>query len=405
MSFDEVINYIESAKYDATRLGLERTFELCSLLGNPQDELRFVHVTGSNGKGSVCAFLSSILSEAGYKTGLYTSPQIEKFNDKIKISGIDASDEMIEEAGERVIDAAKRMSDHPSQFEMITALAFLVFKEAGCDIVVLEVGMGGETDSTNVIKNTEVAVINNICLEHTEYLGNTIEAIAKIKSGIVKPGCDVVVFNSSDEVIDVVTKKALEVDVKVHIVDKNEIKQAKQFDIPLMGSFQINNLEVALEVIKALRNRKYIISNDAIKKGVENTKWPARFEVLKKDPLFILDGGHNLQCALAVKKTLDEKYQDTKFVLLLGVLKDKDYLEEIRLLKDNCTRAICITPNNGRALSAFELAEICVENGLEAIACDTIGAGVELALSKNEPILAFGSLYSAGEIRNLVLGD
>ena len=418
MTYTEIINYIENATYDRTRLGLSRTVELCRLLGNPQDDLRFVHVTGSNGKGSVCAFLSSILTEAGYRTGLYVSPQFEIFNDRMRICGENAADEMIEKAGNAVVEAAKSMEDHPSQFEMITALAFLLFKNEGCDIVVLEVGMGGETDSTNVIKNTEVAVINNICLEHTEYLGNTIEEIARVKAGIIKPGCDVVVFNSSEDVIRVVKEKAGKHKAEIFVVEPQDFSmdeesgeghiadadsRISQIKSPLTGSFQKNNLVVALKAVERLNARKYNISEENILNGIKKVRWPARFEILREAPLFILDGGHNLQCALAVRKTLAANYGNERFVLLIGVLKDKDYEEEIKTLKDYVSRAVCITPENGRALPAAELSKICNQNGIDAVACDTIEAGVKLAMSYDRPVLAFGSLYSAGRIRKAVL--
>ena len=412
MTPKEAIDYIENYTWSTTRLGLGRTQELLRRLGDPQKQLKFVHVAGSNGKGSTCAMLAAVLREAGYRTGLYTSPHVLCFEERMQVNGRYIFPEDLAAITETVKAEADAMEDHPSQFELVTAIAMLYFLEQQCDIVVLEVGMGGALDSTNVIEAPEVAVIMNIALEHTEYLGDTIEEIAATKAGIIKPGCDVACYNSSPEVVEVVRTVSEEQGARFRLVDFSSVTPVAHdldgetftwnglsLNVPLLGDYQLHNAATALTVLTALRERGWEISDAAIEQGLPKTRWPARFEVLGKEPLFLLDGGHNPQCAEVVAENLTKYLGDEKLVILTGVLADKDYRAMMQSVLPHAKQFLCVTPDSPRALPAVELAAVLGEMGCEAEAFDTVPDAVHAALQTGEPVLAFGSLYMAGDIR------
>ena len=321
MTADQAIAYIENYTWSTTRLGLGRTKELLQKLGDPQKRLKFVHVAGSNGKGSTCAMLERILRAAGYRTGLYTSPYIQEFCERMRVNGENIPGEALARLTERVKVIADAMDDHPSQFELVTAIAMEYFLEAGCEIVVLEVGMGGALDSTNAIDAPEVAVITNLALEHTEYLGHTLSEIAATKGGIIKRGCSVVAYPNAPEVTAVLEGICREQDAPLTWADFDAIRlvedsldgqvfdyvNQKGLQMPLLGAHQLKNAAMALTVIDALRKRGWKITEEAVRRGLASVKWPARFEVLHRSPLFLLDGGHNPQCAEALAGCV-EKY-------------------------------------------------------------------------------------------------
>lgn len=411
-SYEEVISYLDDLPVFNPRdiveekqiMALDSLKELLNRIGNPQNELKYIHVGGTNGKGSTCAFLRQILIEEGYLVGGFNSPELIDFRDQITANNIIISKEETCLLFSQIISAIEKMKDDeirlPSRFEIMVALAFMFFVYKKCDLVVLEVGLGGRDDATNIIPPALVTVLTTMSLEHTELLGNTLSEIATIKSGIIKEKTKVACYPQDKDALDVIKSVCDNKKAKLNVA-----KMRNDIIISMRGKYQLNNASLALEAISLLEECGYKVSDESKNSGLLKAFWPGRFEILCEDPLFILDGGHNLQCAKAVRESIVEYYQDKKFTLLLGVLGDKNYKEEIDVLKDVCDEAICITPSSKRAVEASVLANICNENGLKAVACDTIEAGVELALSKNEPILAFGSLYSAGEIRNLVLGD
>ena len=417
MTPNEAISYIENYGWSTTRLGLDRTKELLSKLGNPQKKLKFIHIAGSNGKGSTSAMLSAILMEAGYKTGLYISPYIEVFNERIQINGEHIPGERLAEITARVKGIADEMDDHPSQFELVTAIGILYFLEENCDIVVLEVGMGGSLDSTNAIDSPEVAVITNIGLEHTEYLGDTLEEIAKTKGGIIKEGCSCVCYDGAPEVTAVIKGICEEKNVplivadfdRIHKIDSSlegqRFQYGNEYTLSLLGPHQLYNASVVLETIKTLRNKGWEISDEHIKQGLKKVSWPARFEVLSKEPTFILDGGHNPQCAEALVESIKEYLPNEKILFLLGVLADKDYESIIRMMLPYAYQFICVTPISERALPGNDLADYIVKTGGKAIASDTIDEGVmlaeEIAEKEKLSIIAFGSLYLAGSVRSI----
>ncbi len=417
MTVAEAVAYIENFTWSTSKMGLERTQELLSKMGNPQKALKFVHVTGSNGKGSTCAMVASVLTAAGYRIGMYTSPHVCDFNERMQIDGTYIPDETLADITEYVAGIADAMEDHPSQFELVTAIAMEYFHREQCDIVILEVGMGGALDSTNVIDAPLVAAFTNIGLEHTEYLGNTIREIARTKAGIIKPGCQVVCYDSNSEAVDTIRTicKGLDVPfilardvaepVSVSMDGQVFRYDGKQYEIRLLGEHQLRNAVVALEILKILSGSGFPISDTQLRTGLKQTFWPARFEVLQQDPTFILDGGHNPQCAQALVETLKEVLPGQKVFFLTGVLADKDYEQIADLIAPFCAGCVCVTPGNPRALPASDYAEVFRKRGVEAFFEDTIREGVDrvLSIAKKSPVVAFGSLYMAGEIRRIVL--
>ena len=414
MNVQEAIKYIEDRGWTTTHFGLSRTRMLLEALGNPQKKLKFVHVAGSNGKGSTCAMVHSILRQAGYKTGLYISPYIQKFNERIQIDGECIPDDRLVEITERVAKIADAMDDRPTHFELVTAIGMEYFYEEKCDIVVLEVGMGGELDSTNAIDAPEVAVITNIGLEHTQWLGNTLEAIALTKSGIIKKGCDAVCYDGAPEVTSVVRTVCKLLDVPLTCLDFSDVSsisesldgqrftyRGTEYDLALLGRHQLNNAAVALEVIASLRRRGWQISELAVRRGLRFVKWPARLEVLRKDPLLLLDGGHNPQCIEALSASLANLMPGAKFNFILGILSDKDYDQMTDMLIPLANRFLCLTPDSPRALSALDLGMHLVDKGAVA---ETFAKDVDAALARAEelggPTVALGSLYLAGLVRD-----
>lgn len=420
MSFDDTLTLIQNTCQSGSRLGLDRMNELMFLLGNPEKQSRFIHVAGTNGKGSVCSMLSSVLSVAGYKVGLYTSPHLISYCERMKINGIDISEENFSLLAEKVISCAKRMHDTPTEYELLTAMAFLWFTRQKCDIVVLEVGLGGRLDATNVIPAPEVAVIMNIGLEHTEILGNTLAEIAEEKAGIIKDGCVVVTYPGTPEVehtyAEICTQKYANLQkvrfedlaIQTENIDGQcfRWKDLSNLNIRLLGKHQARNAAVALETLAILQKRGWNISEQAIRNGLSSAQWPARLEVLQREPLFLLDGAHNPQCAQALADSLRALLPNEKFIFIVGVLADKDYPSVLGKLMPLAQEFICLTPSSDRALSAKELAGYLIDRGASATYHNNIACGIQAALSlakDSGSIVAFGSLYLAGDIRNNVL--
>ena len=422
MTVQEAIDYINDFTWSTSRLGLDRTRELLERLGNPQKKLRFVHVAGTNGKGSTCAMLECVLRHAGYRTGFYPSPFIEDFRERIQVNGEYITEEALAGITERVRLAADAMEDHPSQFELITAIGMLYFEQLHCDLVVLEVGMGGTLDSTNIIDPPEAAVITNIGLDHTEYLGDTIEKIAKTKAGIIKPGCRAVSYHQVPSVAEVLKEDCASKGVPLRFAGEcQELSHSlkgqtflyggKQYELSLLGRHQLKNAAVVLETIETLREAGYQIPYEAVCEGLRKVRWPARFEVLSEDPLFILDGGHNPQCAEALIESVRDYAADPdqgqKVTFLIGMLADKDYETTLRLIRPFGGCYVCITPDSSRALPAVRLAETIekmYEDDGEMIPVtwrDDLAEAIRAAVESGLPVIAFGSLYSAGRIRKL----
>ena len=415
MNYQQALDYINDTRWDSMRFGLERTAELLSRLGSPEKQLKFVHTAGSNGKGSTCAMIESVLRAAGYRTGFYLSPFVEDFRETFRICGEPVSEEDLISVTEEVRDAAEAMEDHPSRFEIETAAGILYFYKKKCDIVILETGMGGTYDSTNVIPAPEAAVITNIGLEHTDFLGNTLSEIAGAKAGIIKSGSVVICYKNTDEVLDVIRKKCTEEGCPLHITDpENEVRlksrsldgqvfewKGLELSCRLLGEHQLKNAAVALTAIEALQERGYRISGRDIQEGFENVEWPVRFEVMSKDPLFIIDCAHNPQCAAALRALIDDYLPGEKITMLTGVLADKDYRQMIGILDDAAAEYVCITPDSGRALPAEELAQILRDMGKKAESFDDIEEAVKKCIDSGRPTVSCTSLYISGQVRKI----
>lgn len=417
MTGKEALTYIHNVPWQGTRLGLDRTRELMEKLGHPEEKLRFVHIAGTNGKGSTAAMTASVLRAAGYRTGLYTSPYLQVFNERMSVDGEMISDEELGELTEQIRPLAEEMDDPPTEFEMITALAMLYFLRQKCDIVVLEVGMGGRLDSTNVIPAPVAAVICNIGLDHTAELGDTVEKIAFEKAGIIKEGTNVVLYQSESAGVEQVIRQVCrERNAALQIADFSALqlledsisgqtfsyKEHQNLKIRLLGAHQLKNAAVVLEVAEVLRHKGFEISEDALRRGLAQAMWPGRFELLHTAPAFIADGGHNRQCVEAVAAALEHYFPGRKVRFIMGVLADKDYASMIELLTPLAERFYTVTPESPRALPARELAEQLEKSGSTAVVCDSAEDAVARALKEagaDDVICSVGSLYMTGAVR------
>lgn len=417
MDYKQAIEYINGTSWRGSRLGLERITELLARLGNPQSELKFVHVAGTNGKGSICAMLASVMRRAGFRTGLYTSPYLRRFNERMQINGRQIEDNTLAEIVTEIKRHADAMDDHPTEFEMMTAAALRWFADSGCEIVILEVGLGGRYDATNVIPCPECCVIANIGLDHTAILGRTLSEIAYEKAGIIKFGAAVVMYQQYGETMEIVREVCREMSAELYVPDFDDIKvdfdsidgqvfsyNGTSYAIPLLGEHQLHNAATVLETLNVLREQGWDIDDEAVEAGLYSVAWPARFEVLHTDdPWFVLDGGHNPQCAAALRECLEHYFPDRKRVALVGVLKDKDYKAIAATLAPLFDACVCVTPNSERALPAGELAEFFRGSCREVSIADTVEDGVDLARDiaqeQDAMVCAFGSLYICGQIR------
>lgn len=420
MNYEEALSYIHSVCWKGSIPGLGRTQELLARMGNPEKKLKFVHIAGTNGKGSTASMTASILRKSGYRTGLYTSPFIIRFNERMGVDGEDISDELLAEITEFVRPHAEAMTDKPTEFELVTAIAMEYFCRAKCDVVCLEVGLGGELDSTNVIEAPEVAVLCNLGLEHTDVLGHTIEEIAAAKAGIIKPGCHVAVYRNSPKVEAVYEAKAAREGATLHYADFDSIRlyshdfRGQCFDcagyqglrLPLLGEHQLKNAAVVLTVVQCLRDRGWSIPEEAVRAGMAEVRWPGRFEVLRESPDFIVDGGHNPQCLEALAQNVRDYLQGREITALVGVMADKDYAAMFSVMAPYIARYVTVRPENPRAMSAEGLKEALSIYGKPITACDSVRNGVNAAMEqagKDGLVLAFGSLYMVGDIRAAVL--
>lgn len=410
----DAVEYIHSFSWMGSRPGLERTRALLDAMGNPEHDLKFIHVVGTNGKGSVSSMIASMLIAGGKCTGLYTSPYISRFHERIMVNGSEITDEELAEVTRFVGERADALEEHPTEFELVTCIALEYYRRRKCDIVVLEAGMGGRLDSTNAIPAPEAVVITNIGLDHTAILGNTVEAIAAEKAAVIKPGCQVVLYRQSEAVLNVVRQVCAERGAVLHIADVDDLRlvedtlegqrilrRGRELRLPLLGEHQRHNAATALTAIDVLKE-KWGISDEAEAAGLAAVKWPGRFEVLSRRPWFIVDGGHNPQCAEAVARNLNYYFKEKDIVILMGVLADKDYEQVCSIVAPCAARFVTVRPNSPRALSAEDLAASLSRYGKPVTICADVAEGVgkacELA-GEDGVVCAFGSLYMTGEIR------
>ncbi len=425
MTYEEAISYIHSIDWRGSRPGLSRVTELLGKLGNPQDSLKFIHVGGTNGKGSFCAMLSSILKETGLKTGLFTSPYIENFNERMMINGENITDSELAELTFQVSEIADKMEDPPTEFELICAVAMLYFKRNFCDIVVLEVGLGGRLDATNIIKDPVLSVITGIALDHTAILGDTVSQIAAEKAGIIKEGRPVLLGCASaekdrEEIKNVISLHADSHNSPLYTTDISSLKlrsssldgsifdykDHKDVKIPLLGLYQPQNAANVLEAIDILRGLGYVISDEAIATGLEKTLWKARFEKLSDKPLVFFDGAHNPQGVAESVRSIKHYFADKRVIIITGVMADKSYSEMVGAVAGVASSVFTLKPDNPRALDPVALAEIYDGLGVSSVACSSVSDAVNkaflVALSTGDPIVALGSLYMYNEVKNAI---
>ena len=413
MTDREAIELVHQRAWVGQKPGLERTRRLLGRLGNPQEKLKFVHIAGSNGKGSTAAMLASVLTAAGVKTGLYTSPHLWTFHERFQVDGAPISGEDLAEITAQVLEAA----EDETEFELMTAIGMVYFLKAECDIVVLETGLGGRLDSTNIIPSPEAAVITHIGLEHTELLGDTVEKIAAEKAGIIKPGCGVVLYAQGGGVRAVVEEACERQRVSLAVTEEPVVLSSGltgqtftyrgkgPYQIPLLGKYQVHNAAVVLTTVEVLRGRGWDISEGAVQEGLSRAVWPGRLELARRSPDVILDGGHNPQCMEALARALRELYPGKKLIFLTGVLADKDYPAMMGEILPLAKEFYTITPDSERAMPAAELAAYLEGRGVKATPCGSVREGLELALVFLPPedvVCVTGSLYMIGEVRHLL---
>ena len=409
MNYDEAKRCLKEASERGSILGLERVKELLRLLGDPQEKVKIIHVSGTNGKGSFGAMLTSVLREAGYRTGGFSSPAITEVTDSYRINCAEISKEKFADIIGIIAPVCEKMTEKPTEFEILAAAAYVLFAEEKCDIAVVECGMGGDTDATNVINAPVLSVITNVQSDHYGFLGNTIAEIASHKAGIIKPNRPVYFGGDSAEALNVIEAKAKEMDSPLTLADKTDISdiaysleginmiwRGKPLRTPLSGSYQLDNTVNVLLCADILKKLGFDISDDALKNGLAKTKWHGRFEILRREPYVIFDGAHNPDGIHFAADTISRYFKE-KVAILIGVMADKEYGLYADMLGKYIDKAFTVKPDNPRALDSKTLAGVFTEKGIEAEGFDVLADGVRSAYSyakeKNIPLIALGSLY------------
>ena len=421
MNYNAALDFIHSLSKFGSKPGLKRVSRLVSLVNNPQNSLKFIHIAGTSGKGSTANFCASILKEANFKVGLYTSPFIVDFRERFMINGQMISQEDFCRLTEYLIpytEILKSEGEQITEFEFNTVLGFLWFKEQNCDVVCLEVGMGGRFDATNIIEKPLVSVITSIGLDHTDYLGNTIDKIAFEKCGIIKQGCPCVCYplqkkDAEKVIFDICKQRDSKLTIpNVKDLNKTEILddmssyfyKGKGYTVNMAGEHQIYNSLTAIAAIQELNKKGFNITENDIIKGISSVKCPARLEIISKKPLIIIDGAHNADKISALYSYV--KRFSGKIVAVCGMLKDKDYEKAAELIAPLCKKIITVTPQNPRALTSDELMKTVSQFCENCISAPSVSDGAKLAyssLSDDDVLVCFGSLYIAGEVRQTIL--
>lgn len=424
MKYQEILDYLEEKSSIGIVPGLSSEINLCARLGNPQNKLKFVHIAGTNGKGSTLAYVSTICQESGLKIGRYLSPTIRDYRERFQVNGKMITKKDFCEGMTLVIECCIKMVaegyNHPSPFEMETSLAFWYFAKKECDLVILETGLGGRYDATNVIENSVIAVITSISMDHMQFLGKSIREIAREKAGIIKKGCLVVTTKQQEDAMKVICEEAELYRCPVYVSDDSQAvnvkyglqKQSFSFrglndlQISLSGKFQIENACLAVRVIEALQQSGFQINEDAIRKGLRNTVWEGRFSIIRKNPLWIIDGAHNEDAAYKLAQSIETYLGQKRLIFIMGMLKDKEYEKVVALTAKYASHIITITPpENKRALSAIELAKVVMNVNSNVTAADSLEEAVEIAdmmANKADVVLTFGSLSFLGKLMNIL---
>ncbi len=428
MNYEDAIQFIHSTYKFGSKLGLQNITKLTELLGNPQDSYKIIHVAGTNGKGSTSNMIHDVLMASGYKTGLFISPFLEEFTERIQIN----KNHIDKESLARITELVKEKIDimlqegynHPTEFEVVTAIGFKYFQEQKIDFLVLEVGLGGRFDATNVVKNTLVSIITSISYDHMEYLGDTLEKIAFEKSGIIKENSNVVIYPQDDSVVNTVIDIAREKKSDYYLADKNNIEKLNGnltgqwfkylkndvFDLPevrinFLGEHQLYNVLTALTTLEIIKKSGYKITEKNIIDGLNGCRFAGRFEILNENPVIVLDGGHNINGIEYFSKAVREYFNNNKITLFFGMLRDKNPEDVLGYLVPLCKEIYTLTPNNPRAMKSYELADLIKKNyDIEVNALSNYEDIISIVKkkSKNDYIAFVGSLYMIGDVRALL---
>ncbi len=425
MDYLEAMSYLKSLQKFGIQLGLKRMESLLKKMGNPQENLSCLHIAGTNGKGSVAAMIASMCGAAGWKTGLFTSPALQRFNERIKINGLMIQDHQIADILTGIhplVGEVEKEGEQPTEFEVVTAAAFEYFHRKGVDLAVFEVGLGGRLDSTNVIKAPLVSVITTVGLDHTQILGHTIEQIAGEKAGIIKEKGDVVSGVKNQEARSVIEKKCKEqlaslFQINEHIKGvllryeekgqyiaiETDRKYYDELYLPLLGSHQLDNALLAVKAVELISQKGFTVTKETVRKGLASVCWPGRMEIMQKNPTVIIDGAHNLDGARALKKGLEDLYPEKSIFFVLGILEDKNWPGMIEVLMSMASQAVAVSPTNVRALDSHDLQKEIKRHDREAKAYSSVQSGIEAALAEAKPdevICIAGSLSTAAEAKS-----
>lgn len=420
MDYETAMIKLRGEVCSGIKLGLQNIKTLMEKLGNPQDKLKIIHIAGTNGKGSCTSFVNSALVSQGYKVGMFTSPSIYNFEERIRINNKNISEDKLIDLMNEVREVAETMEVFPADFELVTAIAFLYFYREKCDFAIMEVGLGGRLDATNVAQNPLITLITSISLDHQQFLGNTIPEIALEKAGIIKENVPLVLYSQSKEAMDSIIGVANSKNSKVILNDLEKIellentkngqiinyKDFKNLKINLLGSHQINNATISLELLEQLRKMGFEISNESIYNGFSSVTWPCRFELVSKNPDFILDGAHNIDGIDKFISNMNFYYKDNKKIGIFGVLADKDYNEMLAKIVPCFDVFLTVRPDSDRAMESKELKERIEKLTEKKVYSfenyqDAINKAIEIS-KEDDVISAFGSLYFVGEVRNLL---
>ncbi|MBR1824500.1 MAG: bifunctional folylpolyglutamate synthase/dihydrofolate synthase [Ruminococcus sp.] len=419
MTYSEAKAFLKAASERGSILGLERVRELLRLLGQPQEKVKTVHISGTNGKGSFGAMLTAVLTEAGYKTGGFSSPAITDVTDSCRINGTEITQERFADIIGIIAPVCDSMTEKPTEFEVLAAAAYVLFAEEKCDIAVVECGMGGDTDATNVMESPVLSVITNVQSDHCGFLGNTIAEIAAHKAGIIKKGCPVFFGDTAPVALEIIEKRAKEMSAPLTVIDRSGVTDVKyslegisfrrngrEFATPLCGSYQLGNTLNVLQCAEILGKNGFPVSESALKNGLLKTKWHGRFEILSRDPYVIFDGAHNPDGIHFAADTIS-RYFDKKAAILIGVMADKEYGLYADMLGHLIDKAFTVKPDNPRALDSAALAEVFTAKGIPSESFEVLTDGVRSAYSyakeKNIPLIALGSLYMYREFTQALM--
>ncbi|MBV7274586.1 bifunctional folylpolyglutamate synthase/dihydrofolate synthase [Clostridiaceae bacterium UIB06] len=442
MNYQETMDYINNTAKFGINLGLGKTEKILELLGNPHKGLKCIHLAGTNGKGSTTAMITKILMNAGYKVGMYTSPYLEVFEERIQINGENISKKDLSEVVTEVLEAIKKVIElgyeQPTEFEIITCAMFYYFYKNNVDFAVIEVGLGGKLDSTNVIEafsstsggGVLASVIASISYDHMHILGDTLEKIAYEKAGIIKDGVPVIMYPQQKEAEEVIEKVCEEKGCKLIKVPNNCVEYLESnnkidkysitynqnirlrtndnvydIELALLGTHQLLNCATAVFVVEELTKRNINIKKDDILNGLKQVKWIGRLEIMKNKPLVVIDGAHNIDGITKLRENVELYFKYNKMVLILGILADKEVDKMVKTIAPLAERIIAVTPNSDRAETAEELKNIIKEHDVRCEAVENYKDAYKLALSyceEDDLLLISGSLYMIGDMRKII---